>query len=66
MWQNGRCREREQLSCSNVSAEMEVTETSALVDMYAKCGSMLEARRVIAIRQAISLIEWTSLISGYA
>ena len=41
---------------------MEVTETSALIEMYAKCGSMLEAKQVFAIRQARSLIEWTSLI----
>ena len=34
--------------------------------MYAKCGSMLEAQQVFDIRQARSLIEWTSLISGYA
>ena len=34
--------------------------------MYAKCGSMLEDQQVFAIRQAISLIEWTSLISRYA
>ena len=34
--------------------------------MYAKCESMLEAWQVFAIRQARSLIEWTSLISGYA
>ena len=45
---------------------MEVTETSALIEMYAKCGSMLEAQQVFAIRQARSLIEWTSLILGCA
>ena len=45
---------------------MEVTETSALIEMYAKCGSMLEAQQVFDIRQPRSLIEWTSLISGYA
>ena len=45
---------------------MVVTETSALIEMYAKCGSMLEAQQVFDIRQARSLIEWTSLISGYA
>ena len=44
---------------------MEVTETSALIEMYAKCGSMLEAQQVFAISQSWSLIEWTSLISGY-
>ena len=45
---------------------MEVTETSALIEMYAKCGSMLEAQQVATIKQARSLIEWNSLISGYA
>ena len=45
---------------------MEVTETSTLIEMYAKCGSMLEAQQGFAIKGAISLIEWTSLISGYA
>ena len=44
---------------------MEVTETSTLIEMYAKCGSMLEAQQVATIKQARSLIEWTSLISGY-
>ena len=34
--------------------------------MYAKCGSMLEAQQVATIKQARSLIEWNSLISGYA
>ena len=45
---------------------MEVTETSALIEMYAKCGSMLEAQEVFVIRQARSIVEWTSLILGYA
>ena len=45
---------------------MEVTETSALIEMYAKCGSMLDAQQGLVIAQARSHIEWTSLISGYA
>ena len=45
---------------------MEVTKTRALIEMYAKCTSMLEAQQVLVIRQARSHIEWTSLISGYA
>ena len=45
---------------------MEVKEASALIEMYAKYGSMLEAQKVLAIRQARSRIEQTSLILEYA
>ena len=45
---------------------MEVTKISALIEMYSKCRSMLEAQQVFARGQARNLIEWTSLILGYA
>ena len=41
---------------------MQVTPTSALIEMYAKSGCMLEVQQVFAIRQARRPIEWTSLI----
>ena len=37
---------------------MEVTKTRALIEMYAKCGSILEAQQVVAIGEARTLIKW--------
>lgn len=39
---------------------------NALVDMYAKCGSMAEANRVLNKLSVRNVISWTSLIAGYA
>ena len=39
---------------------------NALVDMYAKCGSLLKAREVFDMLSYRDIIAWTSLISGYA
>ena len=56
----------ESLFSNIVSNKAEHGKTSALIEMYANCGSILEAQQVFAIGQARSLIKWTSLISGYA
>ncbi|CAN1809323.1 Pentatricopeptide repeat-containing protein At4g02750 [Linum perenne] len=39
---------------------------SALVDMYAKCGAILDANRVFDAMQTRNVISWTALIVGYA
>ncbi|XP_024542905.1 putative pentatricopeptide repeat-containing protein At3g01580 [Selaginella moellendorffii] len=38
---------------------------STLVDMYSKCGSMLDARRVFDRMEKHSSVAWTALILGY-
>jgi pentatricopeptide repeat protein len=38
---------------------------NALIDMYAKCGLLVEAREVFDVLRARDVISWTSLISGY-
>ncbi|XP_024522399.1 pentatricopeptide repeat-containing protein At1g11290, chloroplastic-like [Selaginella moellendorffii] len=40
--------------------------TNSLVDFYAKCGSMAEARAVLDRRRSSSPIPWNSMILGYA
>jgi pentatricopeptide repeat protein len=39
---------------------------NALVDMYAKCGSLVKAREVFDMLPHRDIVAWTSLISGYA
>ncbi|CAN6472400.1 unnamed protein product [Victoria cruziana] len=39
---------------------------NALIDMYAKCGSIMEARRIFDEMQSKNTITWNSMISGYA
>eukprot|EP01018_Ginkgo_biloba_P018940 Gb_33111 [translate_table: standard] len=39
---------------------------SALVDMYAKCGSIEEARQVFDKMQDRNTVSWTAMITGYA
>lgn len=39
---------------------------SALIDMYAKCGSITDASRVFARMHTPDIVSWTSIISGYA
>ena len=38
---------------------------SALVDMYAKCGLLIEAQQVFDNLQVQDVVSWTTLISGY-
>ncbi|KAL8534504.1 hypothetical protein ACS0TY_010500 [Phlomoides rotata] len=44
---------------SNLSLE------NALIDMYAKCGSLIEARKVFDEMQIKDVISWTSMMSAY-
>ncbi|XP_057854000.1 pentatricopeptide repeat-containing protein At2g13600 [Cryptomeria japonica] len=39
---------------------------SALIDMYAKCGSMQKARELFDSISLRDVVSWTSMISGYA
>ncbi|XP_024535306.1 pentatricopeptide repeat-containing protein At2g33680-like [Selaginella moellendorffii] len=39
---------------------------SSLVDMYTKCGSMVDARRVFDEMSKHDVVSWTALILGYA
>ncbi|EFJ38236.1 hypothetical protein SELMODRAFT_73641 [Selaginella moellendorffii] len=39
---------------------------NSLVDMYAKCGSMVDSRRVFDGMRRHDVVSWNSLISGYA
>ncbi|KAH7447866.1 hypothetical protein KP509_01G124700 [Ceratopteris richardii] len=45
--------------------EGDATIGSALVDMYAKCGSLVKAQRVFDDILEKNLISWTALINGY-
>lgn len=40
--------------------------SNALIDMYAKCGSMTRARSVFDKMSSRDVISWTSIIMGYA
>lgn len=39
---------------------------SALVDVYAKCGCLIEARKVFDCISRPDVVSWTAIISGYA
>ncbi|KAK8930997.1 Pentatricopeptide repeat-containing protein [Platanthera zijinensis] len=39
---------------------------NGLIDMYAKCGSMADARRVFETMEGRNVVSWTSLIAGCA
>lgn len=43
----------------------DVPMSNALVDMYSKCGEILNARQVFDEMTEKNLISWTSLIAGY-
>lgn len=39
---------------------------SALINMYAKCGSIQEASRIFSERENDDIVTWTAMINGYA
>ncbi|CAA0829107.1 Pentatricopeptide repeat-containing protein [Striga hermonthica] len=39
---------------------------NALIDMYAKCGSLEDARQVFIQMRSKNVISWTSMVSGFA
>ncbi|KAF9614365.1 hypothetical protein IFM89_018240 [Coptis chinensis] len=50
-----------------ISKELEFTTVlgNALMDMYAKCGSLILARQVFDEMQIKNVISWTTIVSGY-
>ncbi|KAJ7955664.1 Pentatricopeptide repeat-containing protein [Quillaja saponaria] len=39
--------------------------STALIDMYAKCGSILDARRLFNLMKEKNVVTWNAMISGY-
>ncbi|CAN0922846.1 Pentatricopeptide repeat-containing protein At2g04860 [Linum grandiflorum] len=48
------------------SLEVEDFVGTALVDMYTKCGNILQAERVFNVLQSPCLATWNTMISGYS
>ncbi|KAH7298412.1 hypothetical protein KP509_25G042100 [Ceratopteris richardii] len=46
--------------------EIDAKVGSSLIDMYAKCGSLIEARTVFQSLKVRDLVSWSCLLSGYA
>ncbi|KAH7405339.1 hypothetical protein KP509_15G066400 [Ceratopteris richardii] len=44
----------------------DMTVSSSIIDMYAKCGLIQEASYTLSIAPTRNVITWTALISGYA
>ncbi|CAK9878571.1 unnamed protein product [Sphagnum jensenii] len=53
----------EQVICSGY--ESDVSVSSSLVDMYAKCGSMEDAWRVFNMMPSHDVVSWTAMIQGH-
>ncbi|XP_024526495.1 pentatricopeptide repeat-containing protein At1g03540-like [Selaginella moellendorffii] len=49
----------------NSGCQSSIVLESALVDMYSKCGSMVDARRVFDSVKCHNVVSWNSLIQGY-
>lgn len=45
--------------------ESQIYIMTALVDMYAKCGSIIDARNGFDYLQEPDIVLWTSMIGGY-
>ncbi|KAL5860790.1 hypothetical protein ACOSQ4_002086 [Xanthoceras sorbifolium] len=48
-----------------ITADFKLRVGNSLVDMYAKCGRIEEARKIFANLNRISTVTWTAMISGY-
>eukprot|EP01018_Ginkgo_biloba_P015808 Gb_31706 [translate_table: standard] len=46
--------------------DSDVAVGNALVDMYAKCGSLVDAQKVFDQRSELDIASWNAMISGYA
>ena len=46
--------------------DVDVCVDNALLDMYAKCGSMDDALQVFGTMEAPSVVSWTTMIMGFA
>ncbi|KAJ9141167.1 hypothetical protein P3X46_031737 [Hevea brasiliensis] len=49
----------------NKSFESNIYVSTALIDMYAKCGSILEARQLFESMPQKNEVTWNAMISGY-
>lgn len=49
----------------NKSIESNIYVSTALIDMYAKCGSILEARQLFESMPEKNEVTWNAMISGY-
>ncbi|XP_022852233.1 pentatricopeptide repeat-containing protein At4g30700-like [Olea europaea var. sylvestris] len=47
------------------SIESNIYVATALIDMYAKCGSIKEARRLFDMTRDKNVVTWNAMISGY-
>ncbi|XP_024525474.1 pentatricopeptide repeat-containing protein At2g13600 [Selaginella moellendorffii] len=54
------------LRASSYGFQWDLFVANSLVDMYAKCGSMVDSRRVFDGMRRHDVVSWNSLISGYA
>lgn len=45
--------------------QLDVFLGTALIDMYAKCGSMVDAQRVLGSLASHDVVMWTAMIAGY-
>ncbi|KAK9277878.1 hypothetical protein L1049_027435 [Liquidambar formosana] len=46
--------------------DLDVYVYNALIDMYSKCGSLLNAHHVFQIMPVRNVVSWTSMINGYS
>ncbi|MCO5567667.1 hypothetical protein L7F22_021361 [Adiantum nelumboides] len=60
--QQGRCIHGDALVCN---VELDCFLCSALVDMYAKCKSILDAQHLFENMRIRDVISWNAMISGY-
>lgn len=49
--------------CRGLNNNMELS--NALIDMYAKCGSITDSHRIFSEMSDTNLVSWTSMIIGY-
>lgn len=50
----------------NCNLELNISVGNTLIDMYAKCGSIKDARSLLEKMQERDLFTWTAMISGFA
>ena len=50
----------------NIELEDDIEIRNALIDMYSKCGALLEARKMFEMTLKKDVVLWTSIISAYA
>ena len=57
----------EQVHCQAIKSSLfsDIKTGSALVDMYAKCGRVEDARRIFDHMPERNVVTWTSMIDGY-